>query len=186
MDNTKELLAQMWSIISEAATPPGNGFTLMNLATIGLGGEPKARSVILREFLPAPERLGFATHAWSEKVAEIRANPAVAVTCYDRERSVQLRAEGIANVVDDDADRWRAWQRLTPQSQHPYVSRTVPGEPGDADGDTDEDPSTAFQRFAWISVKLQRLDWLDLTTAPHQRWRFDQTNHSWRGRRVIP
>lgn len=180
-----DLLKQIWQSLSDAATLPGNNFTLMNVSTVGLDGGPKARFVILRDFARAPERLGFATHNRSAKVAEIRANPAMAATFYDRERSVQLRLEGTAHIIDSDAERWRAWQKLAPHSQLQYDSMAVPGDPFDASTNQQDDPSTAFQRFAWIKFTLQRLDWLVLTSEPNHRWRFDRTTSGWNGQRLV-
>lgn len=185
MAGTDELLETIWQSLTDAATLPGHGLTLMNIATIGHNGGPRARSVILRDFARSPERLGFATHAHSEKVVEIRANSTVAATCYDRERSLQLRLEGTATVVEDDGERWRAWQRLAPHSQQQYVSLAVPGASVTTHEELREDPSTAFQRFAWISLELRRLEWLDLSAEPHARWQFDRFDGSWSGQRVV-
>ena len=185
MADTDTLLETIWQSLTEAATVPGHGLTLMNIATINLAGKPSARSVILRGFSRSPERIGFATHAQSEKVREIRANPAVAATCYDRERALQLRLEGVATVVEDDAERWHAWRRLPPHSQQQYISLAVPGEPFAGHETFVQDPSTAFQRFAWISLELQHVESLDLSADPHARWQFSRINNSWSSQRVI-
>ena len=186
MTDATDPLETIWDALTDAATSPGNGLTLMNIATIGRDGGPRARFVILRDFSRSPERIGFATHAQSEKVAEIRANPSVAATCYDRESSVQLRLEGVATVIEDDAERWSAWQRLAPHSRQQYAAQGTPGEPFEAQSNLPDDPSTAYQRFAWIWLKLQRLDWLDLSTDPHHRWQFARTNNGWDGQRIVP
>lgn len=186
MADAEILLETIWQLMTDAATPPGNGLTLMNIATIGRNGGPRARSVILRDFARSPERLGFATHASSAKVAEIRSNSAVAATCYDRKRSLQLRFEGTAEIIADDAERWRAWQLLAPHSRQQYVSLATPGRELTTHDPCEDDVSTAFQRFAWISVQLRHLEWLDLSTDPHTRWQFELINNGWSGQRVIP
>lgn len=186
MAEADEFLESIWQSMTDAATLPGHGLSLMNVATIGRNGGPRARSVILRDFGRSPERLCFATHALSEKVAEIRANSAVAATCYDRKRSLQLRFEGTATIIADDAERWRAWQRLAPHSQQQYVSLATPGAPLTTHEPLEDDASTAFQRFAWISLELRSLEWLALSTAPHTRWQFELLSSGWNGQRVIP
>ena len=186
MADAADLFETIRHALSDAATSPGNGFTLMNVATIGRDGGPRARFVILRDFSRSPDCIGFATHAQSEKVVEIRANPRIAATCYDRESSVQLRLEGVATVIEDDAERWRAWQRLAPHSRQQYVSQVVPGEPLEDPRNLPADPSTAYQRFAWIRLELRHLDWLDLSADPHQRWQFARRDNGWVGHRIVP
>jgi len=179
------VLDQIWQSLSDAVHMPGHDFALLNLATVGLDGDPKARFVILREVSRSREYLGFATHTGSTKVAEIRAIPAVAATFYNRNRLVQLRLEGVAQVVEEDAERWRAWQTLAPHTQEQYATLSIPGEPV-TDGPPREDPATAFQRFAWIEIRPQRMEWLDLSTQPHHRWLFVRDANQWFGQRVIP
>lgn len=179
----QELLASIWETL-RAATTQRTGFTLATLATVTAAGQPRARSVIVRDFATDPERVYFATHADSDKVREMRARPAVALAFYDAANSAQLRIEGQAQLVEDPAERHRVWDTLAPHSRELYASITPPG----AALETAEAPDarTAFERFAWISIRLDRLDWLDLAAEPHQRWQFQRTGQNWTGHPVVP
>lgn len=175
------VLDRIWQALGDA-TSEGTGFTLGILATIGVGGGPRARAIILRKFQPAPARIYFATNVHSDKVDEIQEHPQVALTLQDG--SVQLRIQGKA-VIADDAERLTAWEALAPHSRELYATAGIPGEAVDETAERVEDPGTAFQRFAWIRVDLEHLDWLDLA-GPHQRWQFHREVGGWVGQRVVP
>lgn len=179
---TDEILQRIWQALDEATTQ-GTGFTVGFLGTLGNQGGPRIRAVILRRFERSPARIFFATHARAAKVAEIRQNPQVALTLHDNDRSVQLRIEGTASAVHDDAERQRAWKALADHSL--YASTLVPGEIWSG-SDGSHDLAAAFCRFAWIRIELERLDWLDLAVDPHQRWQFWRDADSWRGQRIVP
>jgi pyridoxamine 5'-phosphate oxidase len=68
----------------------------MNLATLGSDGRPSARVVLCKEFVPDPGYLVFYTNYRSRKVAELRANPQVAVTFHWDALGRQVRIEGAA------------------------------------------------------------------------------------------
>ncbi|GAA4478767.1 hypothetical protein GCM10023190_20730 [Enteractinococcus fodinae] len=179
----QDLLASIWESL-RAATTQRTGFTLATLATVTAAGQPRARSVIIRDFATDPERVYFATHTASDKLPEMLARPTVALMFYDAATSVQLRAEGQAQIIEDPAERHRVWDTLAPHSRELYAPTAPPGTPLEtADA---PDARTAFERFAWISIRLDRLDWLDLATDPHQRWQFQRTGTTWTGHPVVP
>lgn len=188
MTSNEDVLQRVWRALHEATTHR-TGFTLGFLGTTGVHGGPRVRAIILRRFEQSPERIYFASHIDSDKVAEIRENPQVALTLHDNDRSVQLRIEGTANVIEDDAERRRVWEQLADHSQQLYASKLTPGVPlHDVVNNVPVEvgPSSAFERFAWIRIDLARLDWLDLSAEPHQRWQFTQVTGSWGGQRIIP
>ncbi|HEY4558147.1 MAG TPA: pyridoxamine 5'-phosphate oxidase family protein [Enteractinococcus sp.] len=178
----------MLDVISQAlvaATTRRTGFTLATLATVTPAGRPRVRSLILRQFAADPERLFFATDARSAKVAEIRANPQVALAMYDDAQSVQLRAEGAAAIIEDETERQRAWQTLAPHSRAQYADTAVPGTALSAAAVSDDD-ATAFKRFAWVGIELAWFDWLDLAAGPPERWQLSRSDTTWTGQQVVP
>lgn len=169
------------------ATTRRTPFTLGYLGTVGVGGRPRVRAIILRRFDREEWRLMFATNALSPKIAEIRREPQVALTLNDDERAVQLRIEGRASVVEEQAERKRAWETFGPGSRHLYDSAAVPAAPlreGQDAGAYDE--AAAFGRFAWVGIGLEQLDWLDLSGAEHRRWQLSREGDAWSGHRVVP
>lgn len=177
------LLGAIWSDLAQATTRR-TGFTRAALATATADGQPRVRSIIVRDFTTNPARIAFATAMRSAKVTEIRHNPQVGLLFYDDDRSVQCRVEGLATVVTDDVTRRRAWEALGSHTRQTYDSAAVPGA---LHGTVDEsDQRTPFERFAWISVDLKAIDWLDLSDQPHQRWQFQRRGTAWDGQLVNP
>lgn len=182
------VLDEIWHSLQDA-TVRRTPFTLGYLGTIGLGGVPRVRAVILRGFDGDRKRVMFATNAASEKVTEIRRIPHVALTVNDDDRAVQLRIEGRARVLDDVDVRTRAWTQFGPHSRHLYASPLVPGTPlPDAlqSGEPEDDEGAAFKRFAWVGIEPERLDWLDLSSPEHARWRFVREGDTWSGLAIVP
>ena len=68
----------------------------MMLAAVGDDGQPSARVVLCKHFVPDPGYLVFYTNYLSSKVREIQANPRVAVTFHWDALGRQVRIEGIA------------------------------------------------------------------------------------------
>lgn len=184
MTTSEDILGRIWQSLHEATTQ-GTGFTLSFLGTIGLEGQPRMRAVILRQFHQAQQQLCFATNIHSAKIPEIRRHPQVALTSYDAGSSIQLRMEGHADIVKDRVCRQRAWRSLAAHSQELYASTNIPGTPlQNDDAGRNSDLASSFARFAWVSVKLEWLDWLDL--SDNQRWQFKRRGDQWHGGDVVP
>jgi pyridoxine/pyridoxamine 5'-phosphate oxidase len=74
-------LAATWRSLVEATTRR-TAWTLRALATVDGTGAPSVRSIILRDCDPDAGTVAFATDARSAKVAEIGAQPRVALTFW--------------------------------------------------------------------------------------------------------
>jgi pyridoxamine 5'-phosphate oxidase len=68
----------------------------MTLATTGRDGQPSARVVLCKRFVPDPGFLVCYTNYRSRKVRELTENPKVAVAFYWDSLGLQLRLEGLA------------------------------------------------------------------------------------------
>lgn len=81
--------------------------TAMTLATVGADGQPSARLVLLKS---VDERgFVFYTNVRSRKGRELAANPRAALTFHWQPLEVQVRIEGVAELVDDaEADEYFA------------------------------------------------------------------------------
>ena len=179
-------LSATWRALAEATTRR-TPYTLAALATVDATGAPRVRSVILRGCDPDAGTLAFATDARSAKVAELRAEPRVALTFWDDGTGVQVRVTGRAVPADDD-ERRRRRAALGPHSRLGYGSPSVPGTPLAPDGSPAEpdDEETWLDRFAWVEVHVERVDRLDISAEPHDRWVFTRDGAGWGGGRVVP
>jgi hypothetical protein len=189
---TSAVDAATWRALAEATTRR-TGSTLAALATVDATGAPQLRSVILRDCDPHAGTLGFATDGRSAKVHEIRAEPRVAVTVYDDATGVQLRLAGRATVVTDPEERRRRWAALGAHTRRGYASPTAPGTPlaadpgtGQADPDPGEPDEAWFDRFAWVEVRVDAVDRLDVSADPQERVLLTRDGDTWTGGAVAP
>ncbi len=114
----------------------------------------------------------------SHKVAEIAANPGVAVHFYDPAAKIQLRVRGTATVHGDGPDPVAdaAWAATRSFSRACY--RIDPG-PGTALDRPDgyampepEDPEVGRETFRVLRVHVSEIEWLYLAARGHRRARF--------------
>ncbi|MGR8920092.1 MAG: pyridoxamine 5'-phosphate oxidase family protein [Gammaproteobacteria bacterium] len=149
------------------------------VATIGADGHPRVRTVVLRGCDRERRQLRFHTDRRSAKLAEIAAEPAVALHVYEPREKMQLRLAGRASVhLDDDAADER-WAATRPGSRVCYQVRPAPGSevtdpaavPFDAAASDD-----GRRHFAVVTVELATLEYLYLAAGGHRRARFDLAN----------
>lgn len=176
-------LAATWRTLTEA-TSRRTGSTLAALATVDPAGAPQVRSVILRACDPDRGTVAFATDVRSAKVHELRVEPRVAVTVYDDATGVQLRLAGRATVATDPEERRRRWAGFGAHTRRAYASPTPPGSPL---APTDPSPDDAwFERFAWVEVRVDAVDRLDVSADPQERVLLTRDGDAWTGGPVTP
>lgn len=189
----QELLNRVWRSL-EDATARRTPFTLGFLGTVDQTGAARVRAIILRRFDREGGCVMFATNAASAKIEQIRLNPLVALTVHDDDAAVQVRMEGRAEIVEGATERRLAWESFGPQARRLYRSPLTPGAPL-GEQQTSEtvtaeagrrDENAEFDRFAWVRIRLERLDWLDLSSPEHERCQFIREGHTWTGERVVP
>lgn len=175
----------VWISWQEASADPLHPFRTLVLATLD-GGEPRLRTVILREADPAEARLTLHTDLRSGKVGHIEGQPRIELLFYDRTERIQVRVQGDAEVVREDPRVDAAWQSLVPEQRLNYLSRIRPGGalPG-ANPETD-DETTARARFGLVDIRAEGLDWLRLGRAGSRRAVFTRTRGAWNGTWVAP
>ena len=93
-------LDRVWAALMTGAQPGRTPFTVLQLATSGLDGAPKVRSVILRGADAERGAVSFFTDLRSTKIKEMRRQPRV----YGFLSSVTMRTPDFKFV-------WRARQR---------------------------------------------------------------------------
>ncbi len=101
-------LADAW--IQEAmANAAQRNANSMALATVGADGQPSARVVLCKRFVPDPGYLVFYTNYRSRKARELAANPEVAAVFYWDNLGLQVRIDGIAvRSPEDESDAYFA------------------------------------------------------------------------------
>jgi hypothetical protein len=180
-DSLPATLARAFAMLSEGVTSRRGAAHSPALATIGLDGRPRLRTVVLREVDEAARTLRFHTDRRSEKVPEIEREPRVALHVYDQAAKFQMRVEGRASLHRDDAVADAAWAGSRAMSRACYGTVPAPGRPigeGGAFRLPEPDELDAGRaNFAAVVVTLERIETLHLAFTGHRRalFRFEGT-----------
>ncbi|VWM08998.1 pyridoxamine 5'-phosphate oxidase family protein [Burkholderia lata] len=193
-DSTSESLAQtyerLWSCLESGVSVQRSPFTMLQAATLGVDGAPKVRTVVLRQVSRADRVLSFHTDVRSEKVAELRRDPRIALVANDLDALVQIRVEGVASICDDEAQRRAIWQSSRPHTLLLYRAPLPPGTPVEspeaAHVDSTASTDDGYDNFCLLHVTVTRIDWLELARAGHRRAVFDLHEGGYEGRWIAP
>jgi general stress protein 26 len=179
--------------LSIGAADRQHAFHRATLATMGLDGEPKQRTVNVRGFDPERNLLHIFTDKRSIKVTELKANPAVGLCFYDDTSRTQILLSGKAqSFMNDDDHKQTAWAKIS-EDEYPYYACPVaPGkelpEPHAVSSSTIVAPigtdylrASARENFALIEVHFNVLDWVVAQGTNCFRARFKLSDGTWHG-----
>lgn len=180
-------LNRVWAAFVAGTQPGRTPFTVLQLATVGLDGAPKARNVILRSADAERAAVSFFTDLRSAKIEEIRREPRVALLGYDAEAGFQIRLEGMATVVAAGPAKAAAWAACRSHTralfQRPLPSGTPIAAPDEAAPADDVDGE---RHFAVVVVSIDRIDWLDISGPLHLHAAFQRDGRDWSGAWAAP
>jgi hypothetical protein len=173
-------LAQAWALLARGVKDRRSGFHTPTIATIGLDGGPRARTVVLRGCDAARAELRFHTDARAAKIAELARNPRIALHAYDAGQKIQIRIEGVAAIHADDAVADAAWAGSREFSRVCYGITPGPGSVIESAGSFSLPQDTAGiaagrEDFRAVVIAARRLEWLYLAHEGHRRALFDLT-----------
>lgn len=190
----RSILVGAWAELSLATEDPAHPWRLAGLATVGLDGAPRARTVVIRAVDPEHRLLLFHTDARSPKAGEIGRDPRASLLLYDPGRRTQLRGRGLATLHRDDDRADRLWSLANDPQRRAYRRPEPPGTPIDAAGDSLPEPegpdawARARERFLAVALEVDEWDWLELGEIKHRRARFawDRADGAWRAEWIAP
>lgn len=191
-----DIHAAIWKALATGAGPQRSPLTMWQVATNGIGeaaGMPQVRTVVLRDADEKSGAISFHTDARSVKVAELRADPRIALTGLDLDNLQQIRLEGRAQICADDAERRAIWNAARSHTLILYRTPFAPGtllDAPEAGHVREQDSDDGFTNFCVIRVVLNKLEYLDISPDGHQRAVFrrrsDGNGDGWRGTWVAP
>lgn len=189
-----ETLDRAWACMIAGAAPGKSRFSMAQVASIGLDGAPRARTVVIRDVDAEAREVTFHTDRRSPKVKELQADPRVAIIGYDMEAGLQVRIEGVARLHIGDSEAMTAWASSRDQSRIAYRLDHAPGTPlqdpkeGEASATArdPDDQKIGFHHFCRVTVKVTKIDWLDLTTSGHRRAMHQAVDEGWESAWVAP
>lgn len=140
---------------------------------------PSIRTVILRDF--NKKALLFNSDIRSNKIQDIYNNPKVSALFYDKDRRVQLRITGNAEINHQNDISKKIWSKVDLQSRKCYMGPFSPGEKLDDWAPNlplnylEKDPSkkdseSGYQNFCSIVFKIDSVEVLELHYDGHIRF----------------
>ncbi|HCV95200.1 MAG TPA: pyridoxamine 5'-phosphate oxidase [Stenotrophomonas sp.] len=193
-----EALSTFASLFEEAKGSAEVEPNAMTVATADSGGQPSARTVLLKAF----DARGFVfyTHLDSHKGRELQANPRAALLFLWRslrEAGIQVRIEGGVEQVDDaEADAyfasrprmsqigaWASLQSKTLASREAFDARVASTEARFADRDVPRP-----EGWSGLRVVPQRIEfWYGAQFRLHERWCYEVDHDGqWSKRLLFP
>ncbi|WP_295880554.1 pyridoxamine 5'-phosphate oxidase family protein [uncultured Thiohalocapsa sp.] len=182
---------QVWQRLGRGAADRRSGFHTVQLASIGLDGTPRVRTVVLRGVDRAARQLRVHTDRRSPKFAELAERPPVEVCAYDPRSKIQIRVRGRADLATAEAAD-APWAATQPGSRACYRAPAAPGAPVDDPRLLDPAPAppadaeAGREHFSVVLVTLAHIDWLYLAARGHRRACFEWHEGRWRGAWLAP
>lgn len=173
MSDPRDLLDRVWSHLTRGVADRRHPARHPVLATMGPDG-PEARILVLRAASRAERVLELHTDALSPKVAQMAAEPRVALHVWVPKDRLQIRMRARAEVGPGDPALFAS----LPEAARANYGGAAPGS-ALGDGGAGGDPA----RFALIRCTLLEIDALELSD-PHRRALFAAPD--WQGRWIAP
>lgn len=177
--NGKPILTTIEQIITDELTAgyQSNNHLchLMTISYIAIDKSPQATIVVLRHYTPNTQEIIFYTDLRSPKITALRQQPQLAALFYNSSTKHQFRINGIATCHHQDFLSKQHWQQASKFSKQCYYQNISPSQPIDATNNLNEaiDETLAYKNFVVVSLKIQTIDFLDLSLSGHRRFLLD-------------
>ena len=173
-----QTLTHTWAQLARGVSDRRSAFHTPTLATVGLDGTPKMRTVVLRACDVAHRLIRVHTDIRTAKVLEIEHNSFAALHAYDVGQKFQVRVAGTATLHKGDLLAKAAWALSQPMSRAGYAQEpgpgallidptTIPQLPAIEDGS-----ANGFENFGIILISVHSVECLYLGHQGHRRARF--------------
>ena len=181
-----DLLKRIWAQLAIPVGPVRNPFRLMQLATLDQQGWPVSRTVVLRSVDAGAGALYFYVDKRSAKCAQITAEPRVALTALSPCGVMQIRLQGLANLVKEAGQLQRCWGAARDKTQALFRHGAVPGQVIESPESACAITVDGFKHFAMMQIEATALEWLDLAQPVQQRARFERRQGGWHASWLAP
>lgn len=171
-DNLDQTLGEAWRAIGRGTVDRRSPMHTPAVATTGLDGSPRMRTVVLRQIDIASRTLRFHTDRRSEKFKELKADPRACLMAYDPTRKIQVRLNGTVVLHTADEVAALSWSQSRPMSQVCYQQNASPGTPVLEPFAPAPPGAGGYENFVVVRFNVAELEWLYLAAQGHRRARF--------------
>ena len=174
--NTNDIYENILECLDKCVKDRVSDYHTFSLATSS-NDIAEIRTVVLRGYDKEKQSIIFHTNNLTGKINEIRDNPNVGALFYDKKAKIQIRCNGVAVINNMDQFCRDRWDKMSHQSKECYYQNITPGK-------IVEDPKIVknklenklSQNFTVITININKIDWLYLSSAGHTRVKFMKEN----------
>ena len=175
-----EIRERVWAELGRAVHDRHHQWRTPVLATVGKGGSPSARTVVLRHADAQLHKLHVYTDRRSPKTAELLRQPAALLVFWSKRLNWQLRVRAELAVQTTGPQVDAVWDRLGQSAAAgDYLSIDAPGDELPV-GQTAPSDAKGMHHLAILVAKVQEIDWLELRRSGHRRAAFGEDTWQWR------
>ncbi len=180
---TDNLFNEVTQELRKGVSEKGHPFRTFVLGTTGLEKMARLRTIVLRELSDDLE-LCFYTDYRSKKIMHIKENKRVGLLFYHPEKRIQVKIEGLAQIVSSASEVKEQWEKLSQVAQKDYTTSRAPG----SEMEDSERLEFLSERnyFCKVHVKPHKIEYLKLQSPEHLRVRFSSNEGLWNGEFLIP
>lgn len=172
-----QFLNAAWSALAPQVVFDKRKAQVATLSTVGQGGAPAARSVVLRASDKSRASVDIFTDAATPKCAETANDPRAALTLWREDMQLQLRLSGTIEIIEG-SEAQAAWSNLPDQALPNYGVTPPPGSDIPTAVSYTRNPTEA--RFAILRLTCFDMDVVSLADPIHTR-AFYERRDGWRG-----
>ncbi|MGB5821159.1 MAG: pyridoxamine 5'-phosphate oxidase family protein [Saonia sp.] len=169
--------------LRKGATEKTHPFRYFTLGTVGLDRAARLRTVVLRK-ITDDRTILFYTDKRSKKIIHIMENNKVSLLFYHPKKLLQLKVDGLAQVVADETRLKEYRSSIHPNSRKDYTTTIAPGSP------IDHPDAVEYLKdkdhFSVVEVKPFKIEYLKLKRPNHLRVRFSKNENLWIGEFLVP
>ena len=181
-ENLDDVLDMAWATMRGHRGTRGGFPGLAVLSTIGEGGGPESRAMVLRRADREAGVIDMYSDSETPKVRQIAAEPRVAVQLWASQQRIQLRLGGRAAVITGPQAQ-EEWRRVPDHAIVNYGVMPPPGTPIAAPNAYERRPEQG--RFAVLRITIETIDLVHLGEPHHIRAAFRRAN-GWAGHWLAP
>lgn len=174
--NIDDIYKNIWNCLKLGVKENKSDYHTFSLAT----SDDKSsynRTVVLRGYDIEKHTIIFHTNNLSNKIKQIRANINVSALFYSKDDKIQIRFAGHASINNQDEYCGERWNKMHPQSKRCYYQNIKPGDYID-NPELVKTETTDFlsKDFSIITIKINSIDWLFLSSSGHIRAEYLRCN----------
>lgn len=161
----------------------GHPFRFGVLGTVDSKHTASLRTVVIRN-VSDTLNLTFYTDARSNKLVHIKENNQVSLLFYNPDQLLQIKVEGLASIISDEAILKKYWSGIPPNLRKDYTTQIAPGS--SISNPNKVECLKKENHFCMVEIEPFSIEYLKLNTPYHTKVQFSKKENIWHGEFLVP